>query len=696
MQDLQQLRFDRVENVASAPREIETVAQVQESVEWTDLRPVGTKYFVGRERLNTDLYRFVRAPLEDNQAPRVFFVEGKSGWGKSSVIAHLRSRARNKRNRNTFFVFAVDSRSANTSTFVGMAVSQLLAHAAEAGFIPKPIASSIRVPSWFDLLADENFDDLFSWLRREGRILVLVFDQFEDVFRKTELFRAFHKLMMDVTARAQNLILGFSWKSEISIPMDNPAYGLWQQAREHAVAFSIDRFGSAEVEKVILQLQQQSGQPIPQPLRRRLREGSQGFPWLTKKLATHCYHELRKGLSPDDLIDQELNVQDLFDRDRDSLNPDEARALKLIAQRGYDGDPFDVSEVDERVAEPVVNRLLAKRLIVRTGGKYTVYWDIFRDYIVEGTPPRLEESFLLRQYPGPCAEALNVLLSKRARGRVQDVQLTLGVSEGTALNHLRELRNVGAVSKRLDRYVVRDDVRSEEDFRAFMKKRLEKHIVVRLLRAQGGDILPADVIAALKRGYSSFTFAQKTWAAYAEFFVAWARYCGLSILARLSSAPARRGQGEAFYTPQLRPEKLLEFLRSLPQNEFRFRRSKERSKQLYDLKSLGVLLYTPTEVVLTPLGRRVVAARPKAMARMIATAAVAKPKIAVAVSAEAESSKDPNVSFEDGVRSLLEDIDSSSYRNVTRHILRAWARFILEHGTFDPTSGSAVQHVAAA
>jgi hypothetical protein len=91
-------------------REHEVIAEVQESQEWPDLRPVGSKFFVGRGVIAQKLYHFVRAPIDGSSAPRVFFVEGKSGWGKSSLLAHLRARARNRRNRNTLFAIVIDSR----------------------------------------------------------------------------------------------------------------------------------------------------------------------------------------------------------------------------------------------------------------------------------------------------------------------------------------------------------------------------------------------------------------------------------------------------------------------------------------------------------------------------------------------------------------------------------------------------------
>jgi conflict system STAND superfamily ATPase len=576
-----------------AQKEHEVIAEVQESQEWPDLRPVGSKFFVGRDVLAQRLYHFVRAPLDEGSAPRVFFVEGKSGWGKSSLLAHLRARARNRRNRNTLFTLVVDSRSANTSAFVGLSVLSLLEQAADAKFIPRELVHSIRIPSWFDVLSDPNVGPLLDWLEQKHRILVLAFDQFEDVFRKHDLFRAFHKLMMDTVSRRANLVLGFSWKSEINIPIDNPAYGLWQQAREHSMSFEVEKFSASEVDRVIAQLQQQSRHQLPPPLKRRLKEGSQGFPWLIKKLATHCYHEMMKGLNPDDLVDQDLNVKDLFDRDRESLTPEEGRALKLIAQRGYDGDAFDVSEVDDRVDEGVLNRLLSKRLVIRTGGKYTIYWDIFRDYIVEEKPPRLDESFLLRQYPTPCVEALQVLMTSPSASIEQLCQM-LHVSEGTALNLLRELRNFGAVTKSGAGFAVRAGIDSEPAFKEYIGARLNNHVVVRALRQSGKDrIALGDIAHALRTANSNLSFSTKTWQTYASFLTAWLRYCDIDLGRRLTAEPRSRSIDIETFTPQARPEKLLEILDWLANKQEPISRPSDKrlEKPLYDLKVFGILTY---------------------------------------------------------------------------------------------------------
>jgi hypothetical protein len=265
------------------------------------------------------------------------------------------------------------------------------------------------------------------------------------------------------------------------------------------------------------------------------------------------------------------------------------------------------------------------------------------------------------------------------------------VTEGTALNLLRELRNVGAVTKKGDRYLARPDIASEDALRSFMKKRLEGHLISRILRQKPGPLSQADITAALRRGHSSFSFEDKTWDVYSDFFVTWSRYCQTSIASRITVEPSRRGRGrkgdELLYTPQSRPEQLIKFLSTFPKDGRRVRRPKEQSKALYDLKSLGLIEYTPSEAALTAQGKRAMMSTQDHAKRLVAQLALAKPKVAQAVRAEHAATANPSVEFEDGIENLLQEM-SPSYRNVTRHVLRAWARFII---TSLPASQQAAQ-----
>jgi hypothetical protein len=636
-----------------------------------------------------NLYQFVQSMISPSSARRVFFVEGKSGWGKSSLLAELRARSRNVRNKNVFFVLAVDSRSANTAEFISLAVAKLVAKAARGGFIPTRY-SEINIASSVDTLASSEMQVLLLWLKQNNRVLILIFDQFEDVFRKEDLFRTFHKLMMDVHEQQYGLAVGFSWKSEISIPIDNPAYSLWQQARDLAVTFRLGEFLSYEVDRVLRQLEALSGHQLPSDLKRRLKENSQGFPWLTKKLSIHCYHQMKKGMTPEDLVDQNLNVDILFNDDMESLSGDEARALTLIARRGYDGDPFDVAEVDDRIQEHEINSLLSKRLIVRSGGKYNAYWDIFRDFLVEGRVPTLGESFLLRQYPVPCIKTLDFLLHN-APCTLEDILTSTAnqnasLKEGTALNRVLELRNLGVVTKVEGHYRVRPTIANLDGFTDYVHERLTAHIVVRSLRKLATDTITHDnVVQALRENFKGYGFAKKTWSIYASYLIAWLRYSGIDFGRRLSGVGFRtmgsRTMIPEVFTPQWRPEKDMDLFLSLRGKTDPIHRLTKLNKGLYDLKALGLVNYEGQKLYLTKRGLNLLRLEDAAVRKEIAGLALEIPKIRTAFEALRLSRTEDGAKFEDALAPALKSIPSDSYRKVATSMLRSWARFVSDQIT---------------
>jgi len=652
----------------------DAVAEIQEAEQWDDYRPVGTKFFVGRKDVRQRLYKFVQAPITASSGRRVFFVESKSGWGKSSLLAELRARSRNRRNKNLFYVLAVDSRSANTSEFVSLAVAKLVTGAATNGFIPTKF-SDINITSAYDTLASSEMQNLLSWLKENKRVLVIIFDQFEDLFRKEDLFRTFHKFMLDVHDQQGPFIVGFSWKSEINIPIDNPAYGLWQQARNLAEIFRLDEFLDYEVDRVLRQLEQFSGHRLPADLRRRLKESSQGFPWFTKKLSIHCYHQIQKGVTPEDLVDQNLNVEVLFKEDMESISADEGRALKLIARRSYEGNPLDVAEVDDKVQEQEINSLLGKRLIVRSGAKYNVYWDIFRDFLVEEKAPTLGESFLLRQYPKPCVRTLESLL-KKSPCKIKEMMTVaepIRIKKGTLLNWVRELRHLGAVTKVEGRYLLRPSIKSLEDFKIYMNERLNSHIVVRTLRMVSADTITQEhVINALHENFKGYGFAKKTWATYANYLIAWLRYSGIDFSHRLISIPTRVGS----YTPQLRPERDISIFLSLKDKSIPIIRPENVDKGLYDLKALELLYYEGQFLYLTKRGLTLLKQDELSIRKEIARLALLIPKIQAAYVALRESQRSDVAKFDELLAPVLKPITSTSYKEVTTNVLKAWAKFI--------------------
>jgi hypothetical protein len=559
-----------------------------------------------------------------------------------------------------------------------MAFAKLISSAAEAGFLP-PDHSQTSIASMYDTLASPETTRLLSWLRNNHKVVVVVFDQFEDMFRKADLFQAFHKFMLDVNAEAGNVIVGFSWKTEISVPIDNPAYSLWQQARDISEPFGVDEFVDRDIDRVLRQLEDESGQSLLGDLRRKLKDSSQGFPWLIKRLAIHCLHQLQKGISQEELVDQNLNVDFLMNEDMEALAPEEKRALKLIARRGYEGDPFDVAEVDESVGSQVLQVLVHKRLVVRSGAKYVVYWDIFRDFLVEDKIPPIGESFLLRQFPTPCTKTMELLLKRRTATLDEVLGLSPGRTEGTALNRLRELRYLGAITKAhdRDRYSVRPNLRSLEDFRLFMQSRLHEHVLARTLARLEGDSISHDqVVQALKVSFKRYAFGSKTWRTYASYFIAWFRYAGVDFGRRLQLLP-RRARGVAAFIPQWRPDKDFEVL-------LRFKvlgrilRTKDLEKPLYDLRAFGLIENDGLDAALTKRGTVLLQFDAKGSRTQLALVALGLPKVRLATEAWMHDKTGDGKGFDAAIASAIDSIPSDSYRKVAKAVLKAWGRFIAE------------------
>ena len=63
--------------------------------------------------------------------------------------------------------------------------------------------------------------------------------------------------------------------------------------------------------------------------------------------------------------------------------------------------PAYVTEVEEHFSPDATNLLLSKRLLVRSGLNYVIYWDIFRDYLVEGRAPQIPWARSFQRIPIP-------------------------------------------------------------------------------------------------------------------------------------------------------------------------------------------------------------------------------------------------------------------------------------------------------
>lgn len=553
LKELADLKIFEINNTEVSPLDKQTnerdiIIQIRESENWYETSPASFKHFIGRLNLRRNLKGYLEKVRTGNSDKRIFFLDGKSGWGKSSLLAELKGSSLNlKFWKGRFFVSAIDTRSASTANFIGLAFKKLVEDAIENNFIEKNIfTKQLLIASPHDILADESVKLLFKELKKSKKILVLIFDQFEDQFRKDNLFDAFYKFCLDVDSQKENLVVGFSWKSEINIPIGNPAHPKFIQLREYAYQITIPSFSQNDVKQIIKQLEESIGKNIGIELENRLIQSSQGFPWLAKKLCIHTLNQYNSGKTLDEIIEEELNYKELFESDLSNLSGEEQKALNYIAKRAYDGNPFEISEY-ETIDQNIVNSLIHSRLIIRTGSSYNIYWDIFRDYIVTKEIPVIGESYLLRNSGKAC---LDCFLTFNLNHKQTLTELCNAypndISENSMGNILIELRSIGLVKKTTgkDEYMLTPKVSkvSDDFFKNYISKKLSNYTpYFELLKVKNETIDVSDIVKILKSIFTTVKFEDNTWSTYAKYLIIWFKMSNLDIKDKIIEINKGRG-----------------------------------------------------------------------------------------------------------------------------------------------------------
>lgn len=655
---------------------LETVAEIQESESWDDYKPASAEFFVGRSNIKESILKFFERVLGHKTSKRIFYIDGKSGWGKSSLINKLKGSTYYK---NKYYIFAVDSRSANSESFVALAFKKMLEKATQSDFI-KSNKKPIKILSNYDILGDDSVKSILRELVKKKKLLIIIFDQFEDIFRKGTLFDVFYKFLCDLRDINSNIVLGFSWKSEINVPIEHEAYYLWQQAKEYADSFNISEFETTDSRRIIATLEDAIGEKLEMEFVRKVIDNSQGFPWLVKKLCIHLYKQFKDGVSTAALYEKDLNVELLFKDDLQGLSSLEVKTLKHIARRSYENNAFDAIEVDDTVSEEVLSVLINKRLIIKSGTKYNIYWDIFRDYLVNGEVPKIGETYLLRQNVQPVLDMF-LLFDGQTRLKIGKISqlMALPVQEGSILNTLRELVNIGLLSKEFgsDEYVLtKEDIdTTESSFKSYIHDKIQNNsLYLDIQNNVGKKIDLTDLKRLIKLKFKSQSFSDKTLSTYSQIFVNWIKYAGLET-AQFDLSLTLQAHNLTTFTPQFQPQEDIDYFRSI-KNEQDYPNDPKIQKILYDLKSIGLLNYYKNKIYLTPTGISILTGEKNLIDKSVCTEALKTEKLSKAYLIIKDNPDIKIKPFRVKVQDMLVGIKSVVYKSITARTLFVWGKFI--------------------
>ena len=521
-----ELNFEYIARLPKSPLNLDLdsasslnrVVEVEHGETWADYRPARPEHFVGRKDDQNEIIRFLKAVREGKSGTRVFAITGDSGMGKSSLIAKLRSRVQNQRYRGKFFIYAVDVRAATGASYIQWSLLACLRKAAERGF-GTGNSSLLKISNYSNPLESPTIQEFLAQIEHKEQVICLVFDQFEELYSKPDVFTVFdaaQRLLISTVAAQSNLILGFAWKTDSTVQQDHPAYYMWHKLADHRMEVELARFTSSEASNSISIFQKELGQKLRPDLRRQLIENSQGYPWLLKKLSIHVYDLVSQGISQSELVDKALDIASLFDKDLQELTSAESTCLKMIAENA----PADWYEMLNFSSQEVLGGLQNKRLIIRSGDRLNLYWDIFREYVLTQTVPSIALSYL------PASPSIRAMLRVATHldpiesKSLAELSKLCGLREKTIGNVIRDLNmfRIAAVDQSKIKLATSMEASNQLKILQRLRHVLQSHaLTIGLSKRSVEEIITTfDIIQLLKQINPAARHQEKTWKAYAE------------------------------------------------------------------------------------------------------------------------------------------------------------------------------------
>ena len=173
----------------------------------------------------------------------------------------------------------------------------------------------------------------------------------------------------------------------------------------------------------------------------------------------------------------------------------------------------------------MLRSLQNRRLVVRSGDRLNLYWDIFKDYVLTQAVPALPFTYL------PSSTSIKAMLSV-AQQLQHDRETNLGeltsgtsIGEGTVQNIIHDLLMFGVATGSTDRLRLDERVESPNAVQILQRIRqvLRRHALTQSLSKfdHGRVIRLDDLIEALKATNRAAQHRARTWRLYAERIAPW-------------------------------------------------------------------------------------------------------------------------------------------------------------------------------
>ncbi|MBI5304640.1 MAG: hypothetical protein HY868_21080 [Chloroflexi bacterium] len=500
--------------------------------------PASPQYFVGRQSVLAELDGFISQVINKETSSRGILFEANSGWGKSSTILASVSQL----TKAGHFAVAVDSRTASSSQFILRVVDYAIKKFGDFNGV-LDISVSLAITGFEGAVS--ALLTVGKALELHGQVMVIFLDQFENVFFLPDVLRRIRDLFLKVSDAQSGIVFGFSWKTDlIGLPLEFP-YELHSAITDSSKLVTLDTFSEKETQALLRRLSNELHARLRKDLEFFLSDFSQGYPWLLKKLCAHVKAQREAGVLQSDIANSLLNVEELFQEDLRGLSAEQDDTLHRIAKSA----PVSISELGEEFKPEIVQSLVHRRLVVRIGNKYDIYWDIFRDYLNTRRVP-IQENYMLRAQTGGVLKAIKLLVEAHGESDKTVFLKRAGLTEQSFYNLAQEMKLLGLA--KIDGGKIKLQVQLPKDskdfdqLRAHLRDRLPRNRLVWQLKEtleKEGTLTIVTASDLLAKWCPYVSANDKTWQSYARIFADWMDFADLAIFDSKSNTLARYRPG---------------------------------------------------------------------------------------------------------------------------------------------------------
>ena len=469
------------------------------SKDWTDYRlPASPQFFIGRKELISHMIKLIDEP---NNESRVIQIKSRSGVGKSSTLAILSEKFKEK----GYNVELHDARDIKSIIDIYSIIGRFV--------------GSATMPQNYT-----EIEELLNSLLQAKHIFIV--DQFESTFSQPDIFNAYETIAKIIYSIKGNIFFCLARKNDQLTTYDDSLISLLQ-LNSISKNYELKDFSKEEAKELLDKIGNESVKKISKDVLAYVLEFAQGFPWLLKRTMAHILKLVNEeNISQKKLIGTGLMLDDLFEEELEGLEEIEKEYLiKICSKLPADFHQLQRFFEDDKLLPKMLDKFTQVRLLRLTGDTYDTYNDVFKEYLVYEKLPEFRHQHIYRLHPNSVIRFYSKIVNKQ-RFKLEQLSRSLKTSQGSLANLIKECRVLGLLKKEEEYWVIPKNIRDiflQGCLGAHIRRQLLNNCLVsNLVQVLSSRPITFDELALLiKDNFPYVEASEATWNMYANVLISW-------------------------------------------------------------------------------------------------------------------------------------------------------------------------------